>query len=79
MLASLARRFAQAPVCTPRAPARGYVEPGYTRTLLRYPSGDGDAVTAYLLVPKGDGPFPAVLVHHQHNSDTTSARADRSE
>ncbi len=44
-------------------------EPGYTRTLLRYRSGDGDVIPALLLVPEGDGPFPAVLVHHQHNSE----------
>ena len=44
-------------------------EPGYTRTLLTYPDGDGEAIPAYLLVPKGEGPFPSVLVHHQHNSE----------
>jgi hypothetical protein len=57
----------------PRAPAVDWldrsVEPGHTRTLLRYSSGEGDAVTAYLLVPEGDGPFPGVLVHHQHNRE----------
>jgi dienelactone hydrolase len=57
----------------PPAPAVQYLEsssePGYTRTLLTYPGGDGEAVPAYLLVPDGDGPFPAVLVHHQHNSE----------
>ena len=45
------------------------VERGYRRTMLRYPSSEGDAVTAYLLVPEGDGPFPGLLVHHQHNSE----------
>lgn len=45
------------------------IEPGYTRTLLTYLSGDGDTIPAYLLVPERDGPFPAVLVHHQHNSE----------
>ncbi len=43
--------------------------PGYTRTLVAYPTGDGDVIPAYLLVPEGDGPFPGVLVQHQHNSE----------
>lgn len=28
-----------------------------------------DIISAYLLVPLGEGPFPAVVVHHQHNSE----------
>ena len=44
-------------------------EPGYARTRLTYPGGDGEAIPAYLLVPPGDGPFGGVLVHHQHNSE----------
>ena len=43
--------------------------PGYTRALVSYRSPDGDDVPAYLLVPDGDGPFPAVICHHQHNSE----------
>lgn len=26
-------------------------------------------IPAFLLVPKGEGPFPAVLIHHQHNRE----------
>lgn len=57
----------------PPAPVVEWLErsgqPGYQRALLEYTGGDGDAIPAYLLVPEGDGPFPAVLVHHQHNSE----------
>lgn len=42
---------------------------GYTRAFVTYPTPDGDEVSAYLLVPEGDGPFPAVLCHHQHNGE----------
>lgn len=43
-------------------------EQGYLRTRIRYASQEGDLIPAYLLLPDGDGPFAAVLVHHQHNS-----------
>lgn len=41
----------------------------YTRYLIRYRSMEGDEIGAYLLIPKGTGPFPAALVHHQNNSE----------
>jgi dienelactone hydrolase len=41
-------------------------EDGYTRQRVSYPGREGDAIPAFLLLPPGDGPFPAVLVHHQH-------------
>jgi len=40
-------------------------EPGYTRLKVQYHSEDCDVVSAYLLVPEGKGPFPAVLALHQ--------------
>ncbi len=40
---------------------------GYTRSFIRYQGDEGDLIPAYLLMPKGVGPFAAVLVHHQHN------------
>jgi dienelactone hydrolase len=40
---------------------------GYTRLRISYTSEEGDEIPAYLLQPKGIGPFAAVLVHHQHN------------
>ncbi len=42
------------------------VEAGYRRCRIAYPSAEGESIPAYLLVPDGDGPFPAVVVHHQH-------------
>ncbi len=44
-------------------------EDGYTRSHVSYRSPDGDEVPAYLVVPDGEGPFPAVVCHHQHNSE----------
>jgi dienelactone hydrolase len=45
-------------------------EHGYDRRLIRYRSPEGDTIPAQLLVPsRGDGPFPGVVVHHQHNSE----------
>lgn len=40
---------------------------GYRELRVRY-AGIDENVSAFLLVPHGSGPFPAVLVHHQHNS-----------
>lgn len=41
---------------------------GYRRLRISYQSQEGDWIPAFLLLPSGDGPFGAVLVHHQHNS-----------
>jgi len=41
---------------------------GYQRQLITYNSADGDVIPAFLLLPEGDGPFPAVIIHHQHAS-----------
>ncbi len=41
-------------------------EAGYRRCRISYPSAEGEAIPAYMLIPDGDGPFPAVVVHHQH-------------
>lgn len=43
-------------------------EDGYTRQLIEYDSGQ-DKVPAFLLIPEGRGPHPAVLIHHQHNRE----------
>jgi dienelactone hydrolase len=43
-------------------------EDGYRRLRISYPSQEGDQIPAFLLLPDGRGPFAAVLVHHQHNS-----------
>ena len=42
-------------------------EDGYRRLRIQYPSAEGEPVPAFLLLPVGEGPFSAVLVHHQHN------------
>jgi dienelactone hydrolase len=44
-------------------------EEEYSRLLIRYSDGEGEHIPAFLLLPKGAGPFPAVLVLHQHNSE----------
>jgi dienelactone hydrolase len=41
----------------------------YTRLLINYDGSEDDTIPAFLLIPKGDGPFPAVLIHHQHNRE----------
>ena len=41
---------------------------GYLELRVRY-RGIEEEVPALLLVPDGAGPFPAVLAHHQHNSE----------
>src|SRR5690554_618465 len=41
----------------------------YTQKLIIYPGSEDDQIKAYLLIPKGKGPFPGVLVHHQHNGE----------
>jgi dienelactone hydrolase len=41
---------------------------GYTRQRINFPAGDGDQIPAYLLIPGGEGPSPAVIIHHQHAS-----------
>lgn len=44
-------------------------ELGYRRLHISYPAPDGDEIPAFLLVPDGDVPFAAVLVHHQHHGE----------
>jgi len=41
----------------------------YTRLLINYVGSEDDTIPAFLLIPRGDGPFPAVLIHHQHNGE----------
>jgi dienelactone hydrolase len=43
-------------------------EHDYDRLRITYDNEEHDAIPAFLLIPHGTGPFPAVLVHHQHNS-----------
>jgi dienelactone hydrolase len=42
-------------------------QPGYRRLRISYTGDEGDPIPALLLLPAGQPPFPAVLVHHQHN------------
>ncbi|NND15494.1 MAG: hypothetical protein HKN89_04140 [Eudoraea sp.] len=41
---------------------------GFDQLRIEYTGSENDTIPAYLLVPEGNGPFPAILVHHQHNS-----------
>lgn len=43
-------------------------EHAYRRLRVSYPSQEEDQIPAFLFLPDGTGPFAAVLVHHQHNS-----------
>lgn len=49
---------------------------GYVRTLVSYVDGEGQPIPAHLLLPDGEGPFPAVVVHHQHNSEYHLGKAE---
>jgi dienelactone hydrolase len=40
---------------------------GYHQIRIQYTGQEGDPIPAFLLLPHGRGPFPAVLVHHQHH------------
>jgi dienelactone hydrolase len=40
---------------------------GFTELLVEYRNLEREAVRAFLLRPAGRGPFPGVVVHHQHN------------
>lgn len=42
-------------------------ENGYHRVLIDYTSEEGDLIPAFFLLPQGEGPFPALLIHHQHH------------
>ena len=42
---------------------------GYKEILIEYEGYEKDVVRAFLLMPYGEGPFPAILIHHQHNSE----------
>jgi dienelactone hydrolase len=42
---------------------------GYKRLSIGFGAPDGDTISAYLLMPAGTGPFPAVIAHHQHNGE----------
>src|SRR5262245_1683386 len=42
-------------------------EHDYDRLRITYANEEQDPIPAFLLIPHGAGPFPAVLVHHQHN------------
>lgn len=44
---------------------------GYTRSLIKYPSSEGDNIFAFLFEPTelASVSSPAVLIHHQHNGE----------
>ena len=42
---------------------------GYVREKVMFSSESGERIPAFVLVPVGVGPFPAVYCHHQHASD----------
>jgi cephalosporin-C deacetylase-like acetyl esterase len=44
-------------------------EDRYRRLRITYTGEERDLIPAFLLLPHGQGPFPAVLVHHQHHGE----------
>lgn len=59
----------EVPPATPIETVEREARRGYVQALVSYTCHDGDAIPAHLLLPDGQGPFPAVLLHHQHNSE----------
>lgn len=47
----------------------------YTRSKIEY-SVNGRSIPAFLLIPKGEGQFPAVLVNHQHHSQRNWGKSE---
>ncbi len=47
----------------------------YIRNKIQYEV-NGRNIPAFLLIPKGDGPFPAVLVNHQHHSQRNWGKSE---
>jgi dienelactone hydrolase len=45
----------------------GVTEADYRRLRISYQGDEGDEIPAFLFLPDGDGPFTAVLCHHQHH------------
>ncbi len=41
----------------------------YTQALIHYKGSEDDTIPAYLLIPNGEGAYPAIIVHHQHNRE----------
>ncbi len=42
-------------------------EQDYDRIRITYHNEEHDRISAFRLIPHGAGPFPAILVHHQHH------------
>lgn len=61
-------RLAESPNFVTYHTVEKWNEEGYTRYLIEIEGDEGDRISAYLLMPEGAGPFPAVQVHHQHAS-----------
>jgi dienelactone hydrolase len=61
-------RFAVPPDPPPLEILERQRRPGYAEQRVAFAGAEGK-VPAFLLVPDGDGPFPAVVAYHQHNSE----------
>lgn len=46
-----------------------FIDDQFDRHLITYTGSEQDTIPAYLFVPKGQGPFPGILIHHQHNGE----------
>jgi dienelactone hydrolase len=61
-------RFEAPPAAGPPRTLERRACDGYAEELVRFAGHRGEPVPAYLLLPDGPGPFPAVVAHHQHHS-----------
>ena len=48
----------------------------YTQKLISFLGSEKDQIKAYLFIPEGEGPFPATLVHHQHNGERNYGKSE---
>ena len=62
-------KFSLAESSVPFVTQDALAQEGYQQIRIQYTSQEGDPIPAFLLLPYGTGPFPAVLIHHQHHGE----------
>ncbi len=69
-------RFSAPTTSVPFSTGSVVEEQGYSRIRISYSDGEGDDIPAFFLLPEGSGPFPAVLVHHQHHGERQFGKSE---